>query len=161
MCAQGSVNVGTFTLTVIFQSKDDASVSFPFPMPILPHVVSFSPVSHLRLPAFIVVSTVVVGLLGACGSDTSGRTNAEVVQPGLVQTPSGERLFRGTLVNQGNSTIAIAEIEVALYDDDGSRIETMRIQVQDVSPSDSMGFSQTIDSDRPIQQAQVQQILVP
>jgi hypothetical protein len=33
--------------------------------------------------------------------------------------------------------------------------------VQDVPPSDSVKFSQTIDSDRPIQQAQVQNILIP
>ena len=70
-------------------------------------------------------------------------------------------VFAGTLVNQGSSTIGIAEIEVALYDDQGSRIETMRIQVQDVSPRDSVEFNQTIDSDRPIQQAQVQGILIP
>jgi hypothetical protein len=37
----------------------------------------------------------------------------------------------------------------------------MRIQVQDVPPNDSTEFSQPIDSDRPIQQAQVQQILIP
>ena len=102
-----------------------------------------------------------VGLLGACGGDAGERTDAEVVQPGLVQTPGGERLFQGTLVNQSNSTIAIAEVEVALYDDEGSRIETMRIQVQDVPPGDSTEFSQTINSDRPIQQAQVQEILIP
>lgn len=126
-----------------------------------PHVVSFSSVPHLRRPVLIIAATVLVGLLGACGDDDSDQMDAEVVQPGLVQTPSGERLFRGTLVNQARSTIAIAEVEVALYDDEGSRIETMRIQVQDVSPRDSAEFSQTIDSDRPIQQAQVQEILIP
>jgi hypothetical protein len=125
------------------------------------HVAASSSVSHLRLAAVVVVVTVLVGLLGACGDDASDQMDAEVVQPGLVQTPSGERLFRGTLVNQARSTIAIAEVEVALYDDEGSRIETMRIQVQDVSPRDSAEFSQTIDSDRPIQQAQVQEILIP
>lgn len=125
------------------------------------HVLAFSPVSHLRLPVLVIVSTVVMGVLGACGGETSEQKDAEVVEPGLVQTPSGERLFRGTLVNQGSSTIAIAEIEVALYNDEGSRIETMRIQVEDVSPSDSVEFHETINSDQPIQQAQVQQILVP
>ena len=136
-------------------------MSFPSPTSLRPHAISFSSVSHLRRPVLTVVVTVLVGLLGACGSDAGERTDAEVVQPRLVQTPGGDRLFRGTLVNQSNSTIAIAEVEVALYDDEGSRIETMRIQVQDVPPSDSTEFSQTINSDRSIQQAQVQEILIP
>ncbi len=143
------------------QSKDDASKRFPFPTPRLLHGGSFSPVSQLRFPVFILVSTVLVGLLGAWGSGTSERRDEEGGEPGLVQTPSGEQLFRGPLVNQGRSTIAVAEIEGALYDDQGSRIETMRIQVQDVPPQDSVEFNQTIDSDRSIQQGQVQQILIP
>jgi hypothetical protein len=118
-------------------------------------------VSPLRSLTFVLVVGLLGGFLGACGGDGSGGTNAEVVQPGLVQTPSGERLFTGTLVNQGSSTIGIAEVEVALYDDEGARIETMRVQVQDVPPSDSVEFNETIDSDRSIQQAQVQGILIP
>ena len=108
---------------------------------------------------FVGVCVLLVGLLGACGGDTN--QNAKVVEPRLVQTPDGQRVFAGTLVNQGASTIGIAEVEVALYDDQGARIETMRIQVQDVPPQDSVEFNQTIDSDRPIQQAQVREILIP
>lgn len=113
-----------------------------------------------RSSFLFVVIALGVGLIGACGGDSSGRS-AEIVSPRLVQTPGGERLFAGTLVNTGSATIGVAEIEVALYDDGGARIETMRIQVQDVPPTDSLEFTETIDSDRPIQQAQVQQILIP
>lgn len=116
--------------------------------------------SRVHSSSLFAVATLVAGLFGACGGDSGGRS-AEVVRPRLVQTPSGERRFTGTLVNSGSATIGIAEIEVALYDDEGSRIETMRIQVQDVPPQDSVEFSQTIDSDQPVQQAQVQRILVP
>lgn len=99
-------------------------------------------------------------LLAGCGGD-SNTSDATVVEPRLLQTESGQRVFAGTFVNQGSATIGIAEVEVALYDDQGSRIETMRIQVQDIRPGDSTEFNQTIDSDQPIQQAQVQQILIP
>jgi len=107
----------------------------------------------------VLSAVLLVGLLGACGDETA--RDATVVEPRLVQTPNGQRVFAGTLVNQGASPISIAEVEIALYDAQGSRIETMRIQVEDVAPGDSTDFSQPIDSDRPIQQAQVQQILMP
>lgn len=112
----------------------------------------------MRRSSLLVVAALVAGLLGACGD---GARNAEVTNPRLVQTPTGERIFMGTLVNRGASTIGIAEVKVALYDKEGSPIETMRIQVQDVPPQDSTEFSQTIDSDQPIEQAQVQRILIP
>lgn len=112
-----------------------------------------------RLSLLLGATVLVAGLLGACGGDTN--RNAKVVEPRLMQTPDGQRVFAGTLVNQGASTIGIAEVEVALYDDQGARIETMRIQVQDIPPQDSVEFNQTIDSDRPIQQAQVREILIP
>jgi hypothetical protein len=108
----------------------------------------------------LVVAVLLAGLLGACGGDGEGR-DATVVNPRLLQTPEGQRVFAGTLMNKGSSTISIAEIEVGLYDEKGARIETMRIQVQDVAPGDSTAFSQTIDSDRPIRQAQVRGVLVP
>lgn len=125
-------------------------------------LASVSAFASFRRSSFLLCSAalLVAGIFGACGeSDTN--TDAEVVNPRLLQAQDGQRIFAGTLVNQGSSTIGIAEVEVALYDNEGSRIETMRIQVQDVPPSDSTGFKQTIDSDRPIQQAQVQQILIP
>ncbi|MFB6273691.1 MAG: FxLYD domain-containing protein [Salinibacter sp.] len=109
---------------------------------------------------FVAVAALLAGLLGACGGGSKGK-DAKVVNPRLVQTPEGRRVFAGTLVNQGSSTISIAEIEVALYDNRGSRIETMRIQVEDVPPNDSTEFNQVINSDKPIQQAQVQGILIP
>jgi type 1 fimbria pilin len=114
-----------------------------------------------RSSVLFVAVTVCVALgLAGCGGDAQ-RTDAEVVNPRLVQTPGGQRVFAGTLVNQGSSAIPIAEIEIALYDDRGSRIETMRIQVQDVAPSDSSDFSQPINTDKAIQQAQVQGVLIP
>jgi hypothetical protein len=116
--------------------------------------------AHLRFSAMLTAAALLVGLLGACGGDGGGR-DATVVNPRLLQTPEGQRVFAGTLVNEGSSTISIAEIEVGLYDEQGGRIETMRIQVQDVAPGDSAAFNQAIDSDRPIRQAQVQGVLVP
>lgn len=117
----------------------------------------------LRHSGLALLTTIVVllgGLLGACGGDEKSR-DAKITNPRLVQTTGGQRVFAGTLVNKGTSTITIAEIEVALYNADGSRIETMRIKVEDIPPEDSAKFSKTIASTRPIQQAQVQRVLIP
>lgn len=103
-----------------------------------------------------------VGLGGlACGGEKKKSEDVSVVRPRLVQTPSGERSFTGTLVNRRTSTITIAQVEVALYDDRGSEVETVRIEVKDVPPQDSVDFSGTIDSDRAFRQAQVKSILTP
>lgn len=111
------------------------------------------------LQVIIVVGA--IGLsLGACG-DQQSSTDVRVENPRLVQTPSGERSFVGTLVNDRSRSLSIVQIEVALYDDEGSPVETIRLEVKDVAAQDSVEFSETIDSDRPFQQAQVQSVLTP
>lgn len=96
----------------------------------------------------------------ACGSDQSG-TDLEVAEPRLVQTPGGERSFTGTLVNNGTTPVPIAQVEVALYDEDGSAVERIQIEVSDVPARDSVEFNQPIDSDLRFSQAQVQRVLAP
>jgi hypothetical protein len=108
---------------------------------------------------FLLAASVGLGAL-ACGSDRTTK-GVDVVAPRLVQTPDGNRAFTGTLVNQRSSPLSIAQIEVALYDDAGSPVETIRIEVKDVPAQDSVAFNQTIDSSRPFSQAQVQSVLTP
>jgi hypothetical protein len=105
----------------------------------------------------------VLGLGGgvlACGSDRSG-TDVQVIEPRLVQTQDGERAFTGTLVNNGSQPLSIAEVEVALYDENGSPVETVRIEVKDIPAQDSVDFSGSIDSDLSFRQAQVQSVFTP
>jgi len=97
----------------------------------------------------------------ACGGEEGSTEGVTVVQPRLVQTPNGERSFTGTLVNQRSNAISIAQVEVALYDDRGSPVERIQIEVRDIPAQDSVDFSGKIDSDRPFSQAQVQSILTP
>lgn len=99
-------------------------------------------------------------VLGACGSG-GGAEEVKVATPKLVQTPGGQRAFTGTLVNDGAQPISIAQVEVALYDDSGSEIETVRIEVEDIPAQDSVDFSGTIESDRAFSQAQVKGVLTP
>lgn len=96
----------------------------------------------------------------ACGSDQSG-TDLKVAEPRLVQTAGGERSFTGTLVNDRAAPVPVAQVDVALYDEDGSPVERIQIEVSDVPAQDSVAFRQPIDSDLRFSQAQVQRVLVP
>ena len=121
--------------------------------------------AFLRFPVRLALRAVLVGAIGlgvlACGDEEGTTEDVTVVAPRLVQTPNGERAFTGTLVNPRSNTISIAQIEVALYDDRGSPVETIQIEVRDVPAQDSVDFSSRIDSDQIFSQAQVQSILTP
>lgn len=115
-----------------------------------------------RVLRFILFSSLlgVAGLtLLACGSDEAN--DVEVIEPGLVKTPAGERSFTGTLVNNGSRPLSIAQVEVVLYDEAGSVVETIRIEVEKIPAQDSVEFSQRIDSDQSFSQAQVKSVLTP
>lgn len=127
---------------------------------LIPNWMLCTPARPFRWLARAAGGLLFVTLLGACGG-ADGTPDADIHNPRLVQTESGERYFMGTLVNRRDAPISIAEIEVALYDDEGSRLETMRIQVEDIPARDSVDFGETINSDLPIQQAQVQRVLIP
>lgn len=121
--------------------------------------------AFLRFSVRFALRAVLVGAIGvgmlACGGEEGTSGDVTVVAPRLVQTPNGERAFTGTLVNPRSNTISIAQIEVALYDDRGSPVETIQIEVRDVPAQDSIDFSSRIDSDQVFSQAQVQSILTP
>lgn len=117
--------------------------------------------SALDVLTFFLTGVLLLGGLTACGNEEAAVDDVEVVDPRLVETPNGNRSFTGTLVNHRSNALSIAQIEVALYDKDGSRVETMRFEVEDIPARDSVQFNEAIDSDAPIQQAQVQSILTP
>lgn len=116
--------------------------------------------SQLRMLLVVLVVGAIGMSLAACGGQEGSR-DVEVSNPRLVQTPNGERAFAGTLVNDRSSSLSIVQIEVALYDEGGSPVETIRFEVEDIPAQDSVDFSETIDSDRSFQQAQVQSVLTP
>jgi hypothetical protein len=113
-----------------------------------------------RLVLGLVVGSLGLGLFG-CGGDNSTATGVGVVNPRLVKAPDGQRSFTGTLVNERARSLSIAQVEVVLYDDKGSVVETVRIEVKDVPAQDSVDFSEPIDSDRAFRQAQVKSVLTP
>lgn len=117
-----------------------------------------------RFPARILFIALVAGAVGlvmlACGDNPASK-GIDVVNPRLIKTSNGQRAFTGTLVNRRSTAISIAQVEVALYDDEGSPVETIRIEVKDVPAQDSVTFSGKIDSAQPFRQAQVQSVLTP
>lgn len=116
--------------------------------------------SAVRALVVAFIAGILAASLSGCGSG-QGAEDVEVIEPRLVKTQSGQRSFMGVLVNNRTGPISIAQIEVALYDDDGSEVETILVELTNIPAQDSVSFSKEIDSDRPFQQAQVQQVLTP
>lgn len=102
---------------------------------------------------------VAAGITVGCGSGQQG--GLTVIEPQLVRTPDGQRAFSGHFVNQRSQLLPVVQVTVALYDDNGARVETVQIEVNDVPARDTVSFSGVIDSDRAFRQAQVQGILTP
>lgn len=139
------------------------SASFHSTGPTLPPVLPVIRVQCMirRLLAALLLLIVGIGAVACGGEEARGEANIQVIEPRLVRTPSGRRAFSGTLVNAGRQPLSIAQVDVALYDDSGSPVETVRIEVKDVAARDSVDFSGTIDSDKSFHQAQVKSILTP
>lgn len=117
----------------------------------------------VRPLVFAVCLVFAAGFVVACGSggDDSSGGEISVVDPRLVQLPDGSRAFSGVLVNGRSKAIDVAQVEIALYNDQGGKVETMRIQVDKIAPGDSAQFKGTINSGQPFSQAQVQRVLTP
>lgn len=115
--------------------------------------------SVLLVNVFLFLGVAAVGMTAGCGSGQQG--GVAVIEPQLVQTPDGQRAFAGQLVNQRSQLLPVVQVTVALYDDNGSRVETVQVEVNDVPARDTVSFSGVIDSDRAFRQAQVQSILTP
>lgn len=113
-----------------------------------------------RALTIIFLTGCIAAVCSSCGAG-EGAKDVNVVEPRLVRTPSGQRSFMGVLVNNRGTPINIAQVEVALYDQDGSEVETILIELSNIPARDSVSFSKDIDSDRPFQQAQVQRVLTP
>jgi hypothetical protein len=115
----------------------------------------------LRLLLLLVASIGLSGLLAACGGSGTAADDVEVHTFRYERMPNGNRYFSGTLVNKRSRRIPIAEIEVALYGADGSRVGTDQIQVEDIPAQDSLQFRSAANIDESIARVRVRSVLVP
>ena len=101
------------------------------------------------------------GLLVACGGSGTAGDDVAVHNFRYERMPNGNRYFTGTLVNKQSARIPIAEIEVALYGANGSRVGTDQIQVEDIPAQDSMAFRSAANIDESVARVRVRSVLVP
>ncbi len=101
--------------------------------------------------------------LSGCGtSSSSSAQNLDVKELKLVTLEStGERSFSGILVNKNSKTLSIVQIEVALYDEGGSRVGTTTIEVEDVPANGEKEFQGPLDTDVPVAGARVRSLMAP
>jgi len=118
-------------------------------------------VSRLLGIAALLTALGLSGLVGACGGSNASTEDVEVQNFRYAKMPNGNRYFTGHLVNKRSSRIPIAEIEVALYGTDGTRVGTEQIQVEDVPAQDSTQFRSAANIDESIARVRVRSVLVP
>ena len=118
-------------------------------------------VSRLLGIAALLTALGLGGLLSACGGSDASTEDVEVQNFRYERMPNGNRYFTGTLVNKRSVRIPIAEIEVALYGSNGSRVGTDQIQIEDIPAQDSVSFRSAANIDESIARVRVRSVLVP
>ena len=113
---------------------------------------------------WILVLAVAGGLaLSGCGNSSgSSAQNLDVKDLKLVTLEStGERSFSGILVNKNSKALSIVQVEVALYDDGGSRVGTTTIEVENVPANGEKEFRGPLDTDVAVAGARVRSLMAP
>ena len=92
------------------------------------------------MPRLLLLALVVA--LAACdGQDPQ----AGVANLRLQREGSAYPTLTGSLVNQGTTPIASADVFVTLYDDQNRPLDDILVQVRNVAPGDSARFEQRLD----------------
>lgn len=75
--------------------------------------------------------------------------------------PGGARILTGSLVNDGPSTVDVAQIEVSLFDEDNRRISSMFVVLHEIGPNQSKEFREAVDVKLDVHGARVRGIIIP
>jgi hypothetical protein len=108
---------------------------------------------------FLTLAVVLPLLLTACADEASD-PQLQVEDFQYQMLPGGARIISGKLLNNGETTVSNAQLQVSLFDADNRRVSSMIILVQDVEPGAAKSFREPIDSDLDIRGARVRSVLV-
>jgi len=108
----------------------------------------------------IVLSVFSIG----CGSqqgttDEGQRVRVTNVTYQLVQ--GGARILKGDLENLSQERIAVAQIDVSLFDANNRRVESMMVLVRNIEPGQSVAFREPVRSKLDIRGARARAVFVP
>lgn len=104
-----------------------------------------------------------MGALGiGCGdSGESAAQHLDVKSFRYVQQPNGDLEFTGEVHNTGSSRVAVAQVEVSLFNETGTQVGTQHIEVEDIPAGGAKGFTQGLTHDQAVSQARVKSIMAP
>lgn len=119
--------------------------------------------TSIAKPSFtiLVLLAFVLGGVISCGGEEKSRDVVHVEDLRYRRLPGGARILTGILVNEGEETLAVAQIEVSLFDSDNRRISSMFIVVHDIAAGGRRDFREAVDSDLDVQGARVRNIILP
>lgn len=103
-------------------------------------------------------------LFAACTSSDAkvSASKLNVTNPRLVTIQeTGERSFSATLTNDNKRSVAIVQVEVALYEVSGARAGTTMIEVENIPANAEKDFKSVLDVNYDVARAKVLSVYTP
>ena len=99
--------------------------------------------------------------ISGCTDTAQTRSQINVQNLRYRLLPGGARILTGTVVNDGDDPVSVAQIDVSLFDEDNRRISSMLVVVQNIEARGEKSFRMAVDVDLPIHGARVKSIIIP
>jgi len=99
--------------------------------------------------------------LPGCTDNAQTRSQINVQDLRYRLLPGGARILTGTVVNDGEEPVSVAQIDVSLFDEDNRRISSMFVVVLNIEARGHKNFRKAVDVDLQIHGARVRGIIVP
>jgi len=109
------------------------------------------------LACLCVVSWACEGPFGT--TDVSQRVRVTHVT--YQELAGGARILKGDLENLSAERIAVAQIDVSLYDASNRKVESLMIVVRDIEPSSTVSFREPVRSVLDIRGAKARAVFLP
>lgn len=94
------------------------------------------------------------------GNATPETSRVQVEEFEYQQLPGGARIITGSVYNASEEPIAHAQIQVSLYDESNTRVESMIIPLRDIRPGEHEAFREAVRSKQDIRAAKPRSVIV-
>lgn len=105
------------------------------------------------------LTVLLIALALGCATDDS-KTALRVEDLDFKLLPGGARFVSGTVHNDGDLTVNVAQVQISLFDDKNRRVDAMHAVIRDVPAGGSVTFREAVQSELAINGARVKSIIL-